>query len=73
MGLSLPAYFQGVPNLGFAPVQLSIDSAPWLASMLQTLGSTGMAVAAITGLVLDNLIPGSDVERGLASPESGRE
>ncbi|MBZ0114788.1 MAG: purine/pyrimidine permease [Thermoanaerobaculia bacterium] len=71
MGLSLPAYFQGVPNLGFAPVQISIDSAPWLASMLQTLGSTGMAVAATSGLVLDNLIPGSDVERGLASPDIG--
>jgi xanthine/uracil permease len=68
MGLSLPAYFQGVPQLGFAPVQLSIDSAPWLADLLQTLGSTGIGVAAITGLVLDNLIPGSDAERGLAPP-----
>ncbi len=65
MGLSLPAYFRGVPSLGFAPVELTLEAAPWLANLAQTLGSTGMAVAAVTGLLLDNLIPGSDAERGL--------
>lgn len=66
MGLSLPAYFKGVPSLGFEPVQLTFAAAPWLANMAQTVGSTSMAVAAICGLVLDNLIPGTDRERGLA-------
>jgi hypothetical protein len=37
--------------------------------MLQAIGSTGMAVAAILGLLLDNSIPGSRAERGL---EPGR-
>lgn len=66
MGLSVPAYFAGVPALGYAPVEVTIPSAPWLAEMIQTIGSTGMAVAAILGLLLDNLIPGTDEERGLA-------
>ncbi len=66
MGLSVPAWFAGVPALGLAPVELSFPPAPWLADLVQTLGSTGMAVAAVLGLVLDNLIPGSDEERGLA-------
>ena len=70
MGLSVPAYFAGVPSLGFEPVQITIASAPWLASLIQTLGSTGMAVAAVTGLTLDNLIPGTDRERGLQPIDS---
>jgi solute carrier family 23 (nucleobase transporter), member 1 len=65
MGLSVPAYFAGVPGLGFEPVELSIPGAQWLADAIQTIGSTGMAVAAILGIALDNLIPGSDRERGL--------
>lgn len=40
-----------------------------------SIGSTGMAVAAILGLLLDNLIPGSPEERGLEPsllvPEGG--
>jgi len=31
-----------------------------------SIGSTGMAVAALIGLLLDNLIPGTRAERGLA-------
>jgi uracil-xanthine permease len=66
MGLSVPAYFRGVPALGYAPAELAIPAAPWLADMIEAIGSTGMAVAAILGLVLDNLVPGTDRERGLA-------
>ncbi|HUO86402.1 MAG TPA: solute carrier family 23 protein [Thermoanaerobaculia bacterium] len=66
MGLSVPAYFAGVPALGLPPAELSIPAAPWLADMIEAIGSTGMAVAAILGLLLDNLIPGSREERGLS-------
>lgn len=69
-GLSLPAYFKGVPSLGYDPVKLTLPGAQWLADVVQTLGSTGMAVAAVFGLLLDNLIPGTAAERGLAVSES---
>lgn len=65
MGLSLPAYFKGVPWLGFEPHKVVIPAAPWLADMINIVGSTGMAVAALFGLILDNLIPGTPRERGL--------
>jgi solute carrier family 23 (nucleobase transporter), member 1 len=66
MGLSVPAYFAGVEALGFEPGAVTLDWAPWLADTINTVGSTGMAVAAILGLLLDNLIPGAPEERGLA-------
>lgn len=56
MGLSVPEYFSSAT--------LEIPWAPWLASIISTIGQTGMAVAAILGLILDNLIPGSLKERG---------
>jgi solute carrier family 23 (nucleobase transporter), member 1 len=65
MGLSVPAYFSGVESLGFEPGVVTLDWAPWLADMINTVGSTGMAVAAILGLILDNVIPGTPEERGL--------
>jgi solute carrier family 23 (nucleobase transporter), member 1 len=57
MGLSVPAYFQDV--------EIHISWAEWLGDVIVTVGSTGMAVAAILGLILDNLIPGTPEERGL--------
>ena len=36
-----------------------------LANIVIALGSTGMGVAAIIGLLLDNLVPGTDEERGI--------
>jgi len=69
MGLSLPAYFKGVPSLGYPPRPVTIPGAQWLGDIITTIGSTGMAVAAITGLILDNLIPGTAEERGLVSQE----
>jgi uracil-xanthine permease len=68
MGLSVPAYFAGVPSLGLPPAEVSIPGAPWAGEMIEAVGSTGMAVAAILGLLLDNLIPGSREERGLVDP-----
>ncbi len=56
MGLSVPEYF------GQHPILLE---PAWIANILNTLGSTGMAVGAFTALLLDNTIPGTDEERGL--------
>lgn len=58
MGLSLPEYFAEHPA-AFEPV--------WLADIINTLGRTGMAVGAGVALVLDNIIPGTDQERGLTA------
>lgn len=57
MGLSLPTYFAGNP--------LQLESAAWLADIVNSIGGTGMAVGAATGLILDNIIPATDKERGL--------
>ncbi len=58
MGLSLPEYFNTHPvTLGPA----------WLADILNTLGKTGMAVAAFSAMILDNTIPGTPEERGLTA------
>jgi nucleobase transporter 1/2 len=58
MGLSVPEYFSATP--------LVLESAPWLADVVNTLGKTGMAVGALIALALDNTIPGTKQERGLA-------
>jgi len=58
MGLAVPAYFGKSENaLTFEPV--------WLRNVVETLCKTGMAVGAVIALVLDNVIPGTDEERGL--------
>ena len=79
MGLSVPAYFSAVsspdamaPGKLLAMYQPTADtllaSLPQsLARMIESVGSTGMAVAAIIGVVLDNVIPGTTRERGLES------
>ena len=56
MGLSVPYYFQ-TAGVSFEPL--------WLSNIVVSIGSTGMAVAAILGLILDNIIPGTKEERGL--------
>ena len=67
MGLSVPAFFGGVESLGFPPHQVTVGP-DWFRSMLETIGQTGMAVAAILGILLDNIIPGTPEERGLTGP-----
>jgi nucleobase transporter 1/2 len=62
MGLSVPEYFGSNP--------LVLD-AEWLASIINTLGGTGMAVGALAAVVLDNTIPGTDEERGLVAWAAG--
>ncbi|MEM7625765.1 MAG: solute carrier family 23 protein [Planctomycetota bacterium] len=73
MGLSLPHYFA---NGGAAAVDAYFDglveSGRWSAragegvsSVINALGGNGMGVAAVLGIVLDNVIPGTRAERGL--------
>lgn len=59
MGLSMPQY------IGANPVV--IDGMPWLADIINTLGKTSMAVGAFIALLLDNIVPGTDEERGLTA------
>jgi len=63
MGLSLPYYFQ---NGGSAAVNASMPEG--VAGVIIAVCTTGMAVAAIIGITLDNLIPGTPEERGLKIP-----
>ncbi|MGH1347225.1 MAG: uracil-xanthine permease family protein [Nannocystales bacterium] len=67
MGLSLPAY------IGASPI--AIEGAHWvveaLVGIVNTLCSTGMAVGAVIAVTLDNLVPGTDEERGLAHFDDG--
>ena len=58
MGLSVPEYFSAHPA-AFEP--------EWLANIINTLGSTSMAVGAFIALLLDNTVPGTDEERGLTA------
>ncbi|GFP24615.1 uracil permease [Candidatus Hakubella thermalkaliphila] len=58
LGLGLPAWI-GANPLVFEP--------RWIADVFTTILSTGMAVGAICGLILDNLLPGTLEERGVKS------
>ena len=64
MGLSVPFYFSdfstGKADVAWLP--------PAIEDLVIALGATGMAVAALLGILLDNLIPGSKKERGLHDP-----
>ena len=87
MGLSVPAYFAARASsdlLGpgqtlamFTPsAEAFLETMPaTLAGIVGSIGSTGMAVAAILGIFLDNVVPGTDEERGLGPsllvPEAG--
>ena len=58
MGLSVPFYIGGLGDEVLFGVK-------WLSDIIKSIGSTGMAVAAIFGLILDNVIPGTLEERGI--------
>ncbi len=60
MGLSVPEYF------ATNPLQFQ-GALKWLGDIINTLGSTGMAVGATIALILDNTVPGTDEERGLTA------
>ncbi len=62
MGLSVPEYFAQHPAK-FNP--------EWLANIINTLGGTSMAVGALIATLLDNIVPGTESERGLAALRHG--
>lgn len=80
MGLSVPAYFGARESIGQFDVGLTLALyrptaegllaalPPTLAGIISSIGSTGMAVAAIIGVILDNIVPGTHEERGIAEP-----
>jgi nucleobase transporter 1/2 len=61
MGLVVPAYMAQLPQ------DWTLLGQDWLTNLARSIGGSGIAVAAILGLLLDNLLPGTDVERGLAA------
>lgn len=65
MGLSMPEYF--LAN----PVVIADPDWSWVANVVNTIGQTGMAVGALFATVLDNVIPGTREERGLAHLHAG--
>ena len=85
MGLSVPAYFAakgsaeglqvGQTLALYRPTAEGLLAAlpTTLAGIVASIGSTGMAVAAIFGILLDNLVPGTLKERGIEIPGAGEE
>ena len=66
MGLSVPAYFGGyVTSYSPGAAELLADLPQTARNVIESVGCTGMAVAAIIGIILDNSIPGTPEERGL--------
>jgi solute carrier family 23 (nucleobase transporter), member 1 len=67
MGISLPFYFKYAGGADAARAAMHPD----VAGVVVAIGSTGMAVAAIFGLILDNIVPGTAEERGLKTGTPG--
>jgi uracil-xanthine permease len=57
LGLGLPGWMASHPVV--------ISGASWLAEILNGILNTSMAVGGISAAILDNLIPGTDRERGI--------
>ncbi len=63
MGLSVPAYFNS--DAGAAALEQLGTVSTGLRDVVASIGKTGMAVAAILGLILDNTIPATRRQRGM--------
>ncbi len=72
MGLSVPAFFSAAGDrvVGTMLLWLPEAVAGPLGEVTIAVGSSGMAVAAILGLILDNVIPGTAEERGIAPEQT---
>ncbi|MEX2324855.1 MAG: solute carrier family 23 protein [Nitriliruptoraceae bacterium] len=60
-GFVMPAYF------GSVGADFDFFGIGWLTTFISSIGSSHIATAAVLGLLLDNLIPGTDEERGLGA------
>lgn len=73
MGLSLPHYFANggseAVTAYFTGLATEATAERWqaVADVINAVGNNGMGVAAVLGITLDNLIPGTKAERGLES------
>lgn len=63
-GFVFPEYFAGVQDFSF----FGID---WATTVVSSIFSSGIATAAVFGILLDNVIPGTDEERGIGAFEKG--
>lgn len=63
-GFVFPEYFSTVEDFSF----FGID---WATTLVSSIFSSGIATAAVLGIVLDNVIPGTDAERGIGGFEKG--
>lgn len=72
-GLTFPAYFKGYNPFGVSGQGAVVAVMPpgweWLGQIVEIIGSTGMAVGAIVGILLDNILPATPEERGITHPE----
>jgi uracil-xanthine permease len=62
MGFVLPHYYNSLE-----PGTFSVFGIDWLTSIVGSIISSAIAVAAVLGLLLDNIIPGTDQERGIGA------
>ena len=61
MGIAVPIYFSGTD------ATWTLWGMQWLGDIVRSIGSSGIAVAAVLGLFLDNVMPGTDAERGVGA------
>jgi solute carrier family 23 (nucleobase transporter), member 1 len=69
MGLSVPAYFAGYTSYTPGAADMLARLPHNLANVVKSVGGTGMAVAALIGITLDNIVPGTAAERGMTEDE----
>jgi uracil-xanthine permease len=62
-GLSVAGYFETLENPDFGP--------EWLTIAVTGVGGSAMAVGAFAALLLDNIVPGTDLERGIENLAEG--
>ncbi len=67
VGFVLFAGFVVPDHFAQAGDTFSLFGIGWLTTIVQSIGQSAIATAAVLGLLLDNLIPGTDEERGLGA------